>query len=1050
MDDPTGLSLQWSVIGGLIVTPADMNPVRIRWTGSGDAIVRVFMTDIATGCTNDTLLHVTVASVPAPTIIASRPTEFCAGDSTSLDAGPGYASYQWSRDGAPIPSATFRRLVARSSGAYVVNVLDSAGCAASDTMLVTVRNPFILLASVRGSGRMCEGDSARLEAEAGFPSYQWRNEKDSVVGNGRVLVVRAPGRFTVSARDSLGCSGVSQPLDVRINPLPQPLIAGPRVICADGRDAYASASPTGRSWRWTVTGGSIDSGQGSGRILVRWGGTGQGTVELFETIDSSGCTGRSIAAIIIGTSLMPSIAGPAAICAGDTAWLESDAGYASYAWKNDSGLVVGYGPRLGIVASGTYTVTVADGGCTGASRAHAVLVHASPVVSIAGPVSFCEGDSIDLIAGAGFVSYAWRDSLGNAVGAGALLRVKAGGRYFVQATDTNGCRAFAAHTVAASPRPSPHILGSAAICEGDTAALATDRDYSTYAWRDANGNIIGTARRFLPSQSGSYTVEVTDGGGCAGVSAAHAISVLTRPSAAIAGPAAVCAGRTARYVVSSRAGESRTWTVLAGTLISGAASDTIDVRWDAVGIGTVLVEISNGVCVSTDTVRVTVGTSLSPRIAGPAALCAGDTAWLDAGAGYSSYDWHSPGGARSATQRIPVSGGGTYSVFVDDGNGCTGTAQHVLVVHPRPAPVIVGPQRICAGDTAWLEADPGFALYEWRDGGGSVVAASARVAVTVAGAYTVAVTDSNGCTGVSQPVVLIVNPLPPKPLIAKSYDTLLSTLAASYQWYRNDAELPGVTGQQLTAADTGWYRVRITDVNGCTNISDPVEVRGIMRITATVALPFVESEPGRRIGIPLSLVAEQGLRLSSVTSFTAVIRFDKNLLSPIDGTPTGSIDGAHRRITVARPFASGTSTLAELRFLTMLGPALSTPLEIESLAFNGAAVDVTAIAGEFRLLPCREGGARLFDGDATLFLGQNRPNPFNAQTEIEYGLIETGPVRLSVLDLLGREVAVLVDASMPPGRYRTLFDASRLSSGVYFTVLRTPNGSLVRAMQLAK
>jgi hypothetical protein len=68
----------------------------------------------------------------------------------------------------------------------------------------------------------------------------------------------------------------------------------------------------------------------------------------------------------------------------------------------------------------------------------------------------------------------------------------------------------------------------------------------------------------------------------------------------------------------------------------------------------------------------------------------------------------------------------------------------------------------------------------------------------------------------------------------------------------------------------------------------------------------------------------------------------------------------------------------------------------------------------------------------TFELLQNYPNPFNPTTVIRYQLPVASVVRLVVCDLLGREVAVLVDGKKEPGSYDVKFDGSRLSSGVYF------------------
>jgi hypothetical protein len=64
-------------------------------------------------------------------------------------------------------------------------------------------------------------------------------------------------------------------------------------------------------------------------------------------------------------------------------------------------------------------------------------------------------------------------------------------------------------------------------------------------------------------------------------------------------------------------------------------------------------------------------------------------------------------------------------------------------------------------------------------------------------------------------------------------------------------------------------------------------------------------------------------------------------------------------------------------------------------------------------------------------LEQNYPNPFNPKTEIRFGVASSGFVTLKVYDLLGREVATLVEDLRPAGAYSVTFDASSLASGVY-------------------
>ena len=83
-------------------------------------------------------------------------------------------------------------------------------------------------------------------------------------------------------------------------------------------------------------------------------------------------------------------------------------------------------------------------------------------------------------------------------------------------------------------------------------------------------------------------------------------------------------------------------------------------------------------------------------------------------------------------------------------------------------------------------------------------------------------------------------------------------------------------------------------------------------------------------------------------------------------------------------------------------------------------------------------------------LYDNYPNPFNPTTIIEYSLPHASNVRLSVYDVLGRSVAVLVDQNEPGGRYKVTFSASGLSSGVYFYRLQVDRTTLVKRMMLLR
>jgi hypothetical protein len=83
-------------------------------------------------------------------------------------------------------------------------------------------------------------------------------------------------------------------------------------------------------------------------------------------------------------------------------------------------------------------------------------------------------------------------------------------------------------------------------------------------------------------------------------------------------------------------------------------------------------------------------------------------------------------------------------------------------------------------------------------------------------------------------------------------------------------------------------------------------------------------------------------------------------------------------------------------------------------------------------------------------LYQNYPNPFNPSTMISYDLPVRSRVKLSIYNLLGQEVATLIEGEQEPGRYDVKFDASGLPSGVYFYTLQTPYFTKTNKMVLVK
>lgn len=100
--------------------------------------------------------------------------------------------------------------------------------------------------------------------------------------------------------------------------------------------------------------------------------------------------------------------------------------------------------------------------------------------------------------------------------------------------------------------------------------------------------------------------------------------------------------------------------------------------------------------------------------------------------------------------------------------------------------------------------------------------------------------------------------------------------------------------------------------------------------------------------------------------------------------------------------------------------------------------------------PCLGVNSQNYEIPRNYFLSQNYPNPFNPSTVISYGMPNSGNVKLTVYDMTGREVTVLVDDTKQPGIYSVNFNGTNLSSGIYFYKFETGEFSANKKMILIK
>lgn len=223
-----------------------------------------------------------------------------------------------------------------------------------------------------------------------------------------------------------------------------------------------------------------------------------------------------------------------------------------------------------------------------------------------------------------------------------------------------------------------------------------------------------------------------------------------------------------------------------------------------------------------------------PVIHVPHALfCAGDSVPLTASGGTGQYLWNT--GDTGTT--LSASSTRTYSVIAIQDQECYGQSAPVLLTELPPPPVAVSASDtlVCEGTEVALTASGGV-TYLWQDGSPGAVYTDTPHAHTQ---YTVTGTDSNGCSAAAT-VEVEVN-LTPLPSVSLNGYVLSTGNYAAYQWYVNGTSIPGADAQTHTAAENGTYTVEVTDANGCTGVSAPVEVGGLY--AAYYALPATAVYP---------------------------------------------------------------------------------------------------------------------------------------------------------------------------------------------------------------
>jgi gliding motility-associated-like protein len=433
---------------------------------------------------------------------------------------------------------------------------------------------------------------------------------------------------------------------------------------------------------------------------------------------------------------------------------------------------------------------------------------ATSSITPSGPTNFCSGNSLTLTASSG-TSYTWSTGANT-----QTISVNTSGTYSVAIAGV-ACGGSGSASISVTVTPAPTMTVNAtstSICPSGSATL-TASGATTYSWSPATGLSATTGSMVIasPTITTTYTVTGTNGG-CTGtqtvmISVNSSLLVnVTASSNTIcsSGSTSLTASGAATYSWSPATGLSAT----TGSMV--IASPTITTTYTVTG--------TNGGCTGTQTVMISVNSSLLVNVtASSNTICPSSSATLTA-SGAATYSWSPITGLSATTGSMVIASPTittTYTVTGTNG-GCSNTNTITVNVIPLPIAVITpsGATTFCQGGSVILTSTNGNS-YLWSTG-----ATTQSITVTTSGNYSVTVTNVNGCSATSTVTSVIVNQLPTagfswsvNGLVTYSF-TNNSTNATTYLWNFGN----GQTSTSVNPSNTygpGTYTVTLVASNAC-------------------------------------------------------------------------------------------------------------------------------------------------------------------------------------------------------------------------------------------
>lgn len=383
------------------------------------------------------------------------------------------------------------------------------------------------------------------------------------------------------------------------------------------------------------------------------------------------------------------------------------------------------------------------------------------------------------------------------------------------------------------PTISISASGPVGFCDGGKVTLTGNPSSGLkYQWR-INGvdslNKSDTLASIVAKTTGNYSLKVTNSNGCRGYSNSILVSSYPIPRADFTINDSVQCLKGNNFIFRDSSTEQPSFFLWSfGNQIFSNFKIPEDMQYNAPGTYQVYLAVTTSKgCKDTvyKTVVVFNNPSASFLISSATTQCvkANEFTVQNTSTGVLTYSWDF-GNGNTSTLKDPsttysTSGSYTIMLAVSDSNTCTDTANKTVTVLPGPPPPVITalPDTIvCKGSPVNLAATTAF-WPVWYINGSPLGKTGKNITVSTTGRYVATITDGFNCSTSSNPVNVLIKPVPPQPAVTISGNVFSSNTQLGNQWYNASGPISGETGQTFIATQSGSYYTVVT-VNDCSSL----------------------------------------------------------------------------------------------------------------------------------------------------------------------------------------------------------------------------------------